>query len=141
VRVAFVDPEAFTDASLYAGQPVQRDSPVLADLRRILERLGRRLPGDRVLEIEVLDVDLAGYFEPWRIRAPNARVLTPATSPRIRLRFALLHDGHVVASGEDTVTDASYLLRPSAVRSLDLLRYEEPMLRDWFDGRIRATAR
>lgn len=140
IRVTFVEPRGFTDASLHAGRSVDQDAPALAELRRILERAGQRLPPGQDLRIEVLDVDLAGWFPPGQL-ASGTRVLEPTTWPRIRLRYALTQQGRVLASGEETLTDRTYLQRPDAARSTAPLRFEEPMLLDWLAERFGITRR
>lgn len=132
VRVTFADPQGFTDAWLYGPPRITEDSPALAGLRRLLERLGQRLPAGQDLAIEVRDVDLAGFMPPARIPSPGIRVIDPTTWPRITLRYTLTEQGRTVASGDAVVSDMAYLQRPGVGRSTDPLRYEEPMLRDWF---------
>ena len=141
VRVTFTDPRSFTDAWLYGPLRVTEDSPALAGLRRLFERLGQRLPAGQVLAIEVCDVDLAGSMPPARIPNPGIRVIDPTTWPRITLRYTLTERGRTVASGEAVVSDMAYLQRPGVGRSTDPLRYEEPMLRDWFATQFPAAPR
>ncbi|MBR0668302.1 DUF3016 domain-containing protein [Roseomonas hellenica] len=136
VTVSFLEPGRYTDANLATDRPVGADAPALQALRRQFERLGRRLPPGRSLRIEILDVDLAGRFEPWRVQAPNLRVMTGATWPRLRLRYVLEGEGRVLARGEEDVTDRTYLDRGGSIRSGDRLPYEERMLEDWFAWRI-----
>ncbi len=132
VRVSYVNPQGFTDAGLFAPGPVDQDAPALVGLRRILERAGQRLPPGQDLTVEVLDVDLAGYLTPWRSPPSSYRVMDPGTWPRIRLRYTLTQDGRTLASGEELVSDMSYLRRPAVMRSTAPLRFEEPMMMDWF---------
>lgn len=136
VTVSFLEPGRYTDANLQTDRPVGADAAALQALRRQFERLGRRLPPGRSLRIEVLDVDLAGRYEPWRIQAPHLRVMTDATWPRIRLRYLLEEGGRVLARGEEDVTDRTYLWRAGLARSGDPLQYEQRMLEDWFAQRI-----
>ena len=133
VRVQFVNPQAFTDAGLYAARPANADSPALIGLRRILEREGQRLPTSQELVIEILDVDLAGYFPPWQRSGTPIRVMETTTWPRITMRWSLNQAGSRLAGGEQVLTDMTYLNRPAVFRSATPLRFEEAMLRDWFD--------
>ncbi len=141
VRVTFTDPQGFTDAWLYGPPRITEASPALVGLRRLLERLGQRLPPGQDLAIEVRDVDLAGFMPPARIPSPGIRVIDPTTWPRITLRYTLTERGRAVASGEAVVSDMAYLQRPGVGRSTDPLRYEEPMLRDWFATQFPAAPR
>lgn len=140
-RVTFVDPRSFTDAGLYRPGPVGADAPALAGLRRILERAGQRLPPGQDLAIEVLDVDLAGYFPPWQRSMTPIRVMESTTWPRIRLRYTLTQGGRTIASGEQLVSDTMYLRRPAVFRSAAPLRFEEPMLLDWFSATLAGSQR
>jgi hypothetical protein len=140
VTVTFTNPERYTDANISTDRPVRADAPALQALRREFERLGRRLPPGRDLRIEVLDVDLAGRFDARRALSPNTRVLEPTTWPRLRLRYALMQQGRVLAQGEEDVADRLYLSRPGLVRSGDVMQYETPMLEDWFARLMAAPA-
>jgi hypothetical protein len=140
VQVAFVDPRGFTDASLHAPRPVDADAPALVGLRRILERAGQSLPQGHRLVIEVLDVDLAGYFPPWQRSGLPVRVMESTTWPRIRLRTTLTRPDGSVVRGEEVVSDMTYLSRAGALRSTAPLRFEEPMLCDWFAARFGASS-
>ncbi|MFZ6762708.1 DUF3016 domain-containing protein [Pseudoroseomonas sp. WGS1072] len=140
VSVDFADPARFTDARLDGGGGARPDAPELLALRRHLEALGARLPPGTALRITVLDIDLAGRCEPWRIENPDLRVMTPATWPRIRLRYALDrpgdHPGEAPAMAEESVSDMAYLTRARMARAGDRLWYEKAMLDDWFRQRF-----
>jgi hypothetical protein len=137
VAVSFIHPEKYTDATLYGGYGASGQKPALDGIKNYLERLGERnLKPDQTLTVDVLDIDLAGRYEPWRLPGYNARYLRDITWPRITLRYTLAQHGHVVASAEETVTDLNYQLQTSAYHSRDPLRYEKAMLNDWFQARI-----
>jgi hypothetical protein len=136
VTVSFPQPDKFTDASLNGPGRVGPDAPALTGLRQHLERLGQRLPPGQTLRVTVLDVDLAGRYEPWRIDNPSLRVMTDSTWPRLRLRYTLEQDGRVIAEAEETVSDLTYLTRARQARSGDRLFYEKAMLDDWFRQRM-----
>lgn len=141
VSVDFADPARFTDARLDGGGGARPDAPELLALRRHLEGLGARLPPGTELRITVLDIDLAGRHEPWRIDNPDLRVMTQATWPRIRLRHALARPGdrpgdRPVAVTEESVSDMAYLTRARMARAGDRLWYEKAMLDDWFRQRF-----
>lgn len=135
VEVAFISPETYADAGSFPGD---RLAPAtLQELARHLERLGAaRMPAGRTLKIEVLDVDLAGHFEPWRAAAYGVRILRETTWPRIALRYAVEEDGRELARGEEKLSDLNYLDRPGGRLRGDPLRYEKAMLDDWFRARF-----
>jgi hypothetical protein len=134
--------------SAQAGVAVAYDNPygfgkvdkfVLKDLGRHLDKLGQRyLPAGQDLKIEVLDIDLAGYFRPVGRAGENLRILDQATWPRIKLRYTLAKDGAVLGQGEDYLIDQHYLTYAYAGSTSDSLRYEKRLLTDWFRKRFEA---
>ena len=79
-------------------------------LARHIERLARtELAADQTLAVDLLDVDLAGYFKPWRFGLQDLRILRQTTWPRITLRYALTENGRVLLHGVETVSDVNYL--------------------------------
>ena len=93
--------------------------------------LAASLLGACSLRIEVLDIDLAGRYEPWRSASQRVRILTDITWPRFKLRYALNQAGVTLREGEDTLTDLNYLRRTAAFSESDPLRYEKALLADW----------
>jgi hypothetical protein len=133
VAVRFVDPDGFTDAA-ETSRPSSADTArTLDELARFLREAGARiLPEGRTLEVRVMDVDLAGEFEPWRGPGfERTRLVREAYPPRIALEFTLrAADGAVVAEGARTLRDPLYLTRAIRVTT-DRLRYEKSLLEDW----------
>ena len=125
VNVRFISPERYSDAGAGDG--------TLAALRTHLQRLGERFlaPG-QTLTVDILDVDLAGQYEPWRRNLADVRILRDVTPPRIKLRYVLTERGKRSRSGEDNLTDINYQMNPSARSSSDRLVYEKALLDDWF---------
>lgn len=140
-EIRFVAPERFTDASLHGGRRVDAGAPALRELARHIARLAeRQLPAGQVLEVEITDVDLAGRHEPWRLEAPDLRVVTPGTWPRISLRYRLRDGARVLDAGEAVLRDQAFDLRPGHLRSQDPLHAEKAMLDDWFRTRFAARS-
>lgn len=141
VDVSFSQPEAFTDAELGRSYGEAARRRTLEGIERHFNSLAERwLRPEQDLRIEVLDIDLAGRFEPWHAMARDVRAMRDVTWPRIRMRFALAENGKVVETGEEEVTDLDYLLQPEARLSRDPLRYEKAMLEDWFRSRFGEPA-
>ena len=141
VDVSFVAPEHYTDGG---GKGGFRDGPtkevVEREIRSHLVDLGARsLRPEQTLKIEILDIDLSGRRDVLGgARAEDIRVYDQLSFPRIKLRFSLEEGGHVVASGEDVLSDPLYLDTLSRAPSGDPLRYERPMLTKWFLARFAA---
>ena len=144
LSVVFVDPDRFTDAAYsHPHGTEQQRAEVLRDIERHLRQLAERgLPAGDALRIEVLDIDLAGWFEPFRLRTgTDVRVLRDITWPRIKLHYTLARGDRVIASAEEQVVDLNYLVTVNRYGSSDRLRYEKAMLDDWFSRRIAAQVR
>lgn len=132
VQVSFVEPDKYADAGRSFDRP--------ANLRTIeahLQSLGQRYLADgQVLNIEVLDVDLAGELRPSRRSGSDVRVVRGGADwPRMALRYTLEGSGPP-QRGEDRIADLSYQLRVSSYANREPLRYEKRMLDDWFKTRF-----
>jgi len=141
LTVVFVNPETYRDAAYSRAFPNEKDrAEVLRDVQQHFQRLADRHlgPGD-ALRIEVLDIDLAGDFNPLRRSGSDLRVLTDVTWPRIELQYTLSRDGQVIASGRERISDMNYLVMPRRSYGSDRFIYERPMLDNWFAKRIVAA--
>jgi hypothetical protein len=138
VEVKFIEPDKFTDAR----DGMLRREDVLKTLEERLKQLGeKRLPASQTLQIEVLDVDLAGDAFP-RVALRDTRVLRGrADWPRVHLRYTLREGDKVLKSGEDRIADMNYLMGSLRASQDSPLPYEKRMLDNWFHERIVATVR
>jgi hypothetical protein len=135
VSVTFVQPENFTDAGLRNSSASRR--AVLRELQDHIVAVGERhVAPNQVLRMEILDVDLAGRFEPWRANSYETRYLRDDTWPKITVRYVLEGGGRILSSGGETIVDQQYLRRPVPARAGTALRYERKMLDDWFGARF-----
>ncbi len=130
VQVRFVNPEQYTDTGSFGA--MSRDETI-AVFRAYFAQLGARLlaPGQN-LTIEVLNIDLAGEYEPWRPNMSDVRILRDTTPPSFRLRYVLTQKGKRAQAGEDDVTDINYQMNASARSTSDRYGYEKALLADWF---------
>jgi len=134
-HVTFVHPEKFTDIGRYGDARDAEDNRL--EIARHIEKLAaRELPPDQVLNVEVLDVALAGRFEYRYLWSSEVRVMRPVTWPSAKLRYQLTLGDEVLAAGEETVADMDYLRRINAYPTSDPRRYEKRMLDDWFQQRL-----
>jgi hypothetical protein len=134
VDVNFVNPERYRDiGDRYAG----RRSGVLREVESYFNYLGDRyLKDGQVLSVEVLNIDLAGQYEPWRFELRDVRIMRDITPPRFRLRYALVDRGKLLVRAEENVTDMTYLWGTGSTYGDQRLGYEKKMLRDWFSRRF-----
>ncbi|MEJ0037920.1 MAG: DUF3016 domain-containing protein [Gammaproteobacteria bacterium] len=138
VTVEFTNPDKYTDAKVENSSLPAAQASLQKRLREYLRQLGQRyLPDDQALTIDVLDIDLAGRFEPWRPNADTVRFMVSTTWPSMKLRYEVRGpDGKTLASGTETVMDQDYLRRPNQYSESDTLRYEKRMLDTWFDAKF-----
>jgi hypothetical protein len=137
VLVTFDHPEAYTDAALYGDRGSQPRAPAIDGIRQHLQRLGARYlrPG-QTLRVEVLDVDLAGRFEPLRPFAADVRIMRQVTWPAIKVRCTLEENGVPRTTVAETIIDQNYLGHAMVYTANDPLRYEKTMLDAWFRSRF-----
>jgi hypothetical protein len=137
VRVTFEHPERFTDASLSGGLATHPDAAVLTGVASQLQRLGGAyLPPGQNLTVTVLDIDLAGQYEPWQMGASHVRFMRGVTWPKMKVRWTLANRGKVIARGDETISDQTYQMSAAGLSSSDPLKYEKNMLDDWFRDRF-----
>lgn len=131
IQVEFVDPGRYSDSEP-RNLLVDERAPALGELRIYLQELGTKLlaDGDR-LRVEVLDVDLAGEFEPSAAWRRHVRVLRHAALPRIYLRYTLERGGRVALTGEERLVDPAYLHESRACAAGTPLCHEKRLLRGW----------
>ena len=136
VEVKFIEPDKFTDAR--DGMHSRED--VLKTLEDRLKQLGgKKLPPSQTLQVEVLDIDLAGDAFP-RVALRDTRVLRGrADWPRMHLRYTLREGDKVLKSGEDRLADMNYLMHSLRASQDGPFPYEKRMLDNWFDERIVAS--
>jgi len=137
VNVSYAQNTQFTDAG---ATPWDRDT-TMHELQSHLQALGQRyLPADRSLNIEVLDVDLAGETRPGA-RLRDVRVARGGADwPRITLRYSLQANGQTLRSGEETVSDMNYLRHLPNNHDQGSLGPEKRMLDEWFKQRFVTSA-
>jgi hypothetical protein len=129
VVVAFSHPEKFQEMPFL---PSDREQ-VLKELSEHFESLGKRMAAGQELRIEVLDFAMAGRILPnFRGREDLRVVRGTADWPRIVMRYELLSNGHVVASGQENLSDMGYRDRINRYMDGDVLRYEKRMIDEWF---------
>jgi hypothetical protein len=134
VNVSFIEPDKFYDSGNN-----QFDKPTnLKTIESFLQDLGKRyLTDGQVLDIEVLNVDLAGYPKPTR-QGDLRIVRGGADWPSFQLRYKLTGAGQALKQGEERVADLNYTGHIASYGNRDPLRYEKQMLDGWFKARFIA---
>jgi hypothetical protein len=133
VTVNYIQQDKFSDMPF---APWERED-VLKNLTEHFQKLGRQLPPDANLTVDVLDIDLAGRIIPGARSGHDLRVLRGGADwPHMRLRYSLEQGGSVMASGDADLSDMMYLQRLTRYYDGDPVRFEKQMIDDWFDKTI-----
>lgn len=135
VNVRFVHPENFRDEAFRGDWYALSPKDIMNELDQEFQQLGRRyLPPGRTLDVEILDIQLAGYVDSWAIPGRGFRVRSQGGPwPRFKLRYTLKANSKRLATSEETISDPTYLMtHPSAHYSADPLVYEKILLENWF---------
>lgn len=137
VKVTYQEPQKFHDVPTWDADREQ----LLKELTQHFEKLAKQLPANQHLNVTVNDLDLAGRVEPRRYSMRDIRILRgQADWPTMSLQYSLEQDGKVIASGTENLKNMVYLDRLNRYSSGDTLRYEKPMLDDWFKDKFGAPA-
>lgn len=132
VNVTFAGAENFADLP---RDPWDRER-AMREITEHFVKLSKRLPQGQDLNVEILDIDLAGRERPVR-GAHWLRVLEGGADwPHMKLRYTITQDGQVVKSGEDNLSNMLYTDRLNRYFSGDALRYEKQMLDEWFMKKV-----
>jgi hypothetical protein len=133
VKVTYNHPENFADLPFSTWDR----EDVLKQLTDHFNKLGKALPPGQDLDVEVLDVDLAGREYPGRSTGRDIRVMRGGADwPRIHLRYSLVANGNVIKSGDAKLSDMDYLHRIGHYMDGDALRFEKEMIDQWFEKNI-----
>lgn len=130
VTVSFVGTERFADSSDRLNGPAAEW--ILAELRETLKvEADRALPAGESVVISVTEVDLAGEFEPWRLRAQDVRIVKSIYPARIELGWVRRDaSGRTLSEGRERLSDHGLPPAPGFSRN-DSLHREKQLLRDW----------
>jgi hypothetical protein len=138
VKVTLVDKARYADVG---STPWEIESN-LGTISSYLTTLGQRyLPENDVLNIDILDVDLAGTTQPSAQRGADLRIVRGGADwPRIALRYTLEASGQPARQGQESLSDMNYTRRLQTIDPSDPLHYEKRMLDDWFKQRFARSA-
>ncbi|QBE64575.1 DUF3016 domain-containing protein [Pseudoduganella lutea] len=126
-KVSYVDTDKMTDVPRFSSD---RESMEI-HFREHLQRLAEKLPEGQQLNVEFLDIDLAGDQFP-RVAVQDVRVLKGrADWPRMHFRYTIEQNGKVIKSGEPKLADPNYLMGTNRWDN-EQYSHEKQMLEDWF---------
>jgi hypothetical protein len=133
VEVIFENPDEYRDIDFYNRGNKKGQEVYLPQFEKYIVRQGQRyLAEGQTLTMTILDIDLAGMYEPWRTPpADDIRIVKSLYPPRIKFRYELSDaDGTIIKSGEESLLDMGFDFR-IRINYHDDLFYEKEMIRDW----------
>ncbi|MGO1000519.1 DUF3016 domain-containing protein [Lysobacter sp. CA196] len=141
VAVRWEDPAKFTEIRYSRNRfEAERGNWVEQLAQHLRTRAQKRLPEGQRLEVDIADIKRAGDFEPWHgPQFDDTRFIREIYPPRIVLNFKRLDaNGQVVAEGERTLRDMSFMMGARSVSDSDPLRYEKRLIDDWLSRELKA---
>lgn len=139
VQVSWNDPAEFSEITRGRDRMETLRGTWVRELATYLrDTAAERLQPGETLEVELLDIDRAGDYEPWHgPEADDVRITRHIYPPSIVLRFRHLDaTGGVLAEGERRLRDSGFMSRALTHRSSDPLRYEKQLLDDWLSREL-----
>ena len=134
VSVAWEDPATFAELRHNQNRYQSARGTWLTDLAMHLRKGAEaRLPAGQRLQLTIVDVDLAGDFEPWHgVNHQDVRIVRDIYPPRMTVRFKL-HDasGALIGEGERKLSDPGFLVGSTPINNTDPLRHEKRMIDSW----------
>jgi|TARA_B110000037_G_scaffold221299_1_gene291689 hypothetical protein len=134
VSIDFRNPSGFSDIEI-DGFSGDKEQSIIFDLLRgeFKENAGTCLPDGYTLNVEIQDIDLAGYHEPLYPRFDGVRIMKSIYPPRLNFSYAILDDDQlIVEEGNSSLSNVSYLHGFSlSSRRNDTAYYVRSLIKDW----------
>ena len=133
VTVRWGDPALFSEIRYSPNRWEAKQGDWVVELGNYFsERIGRTLPAGERVEVEILDIELAGEYEWWIPRAEDVRVMRDIYPPRIHIDWQRYGaDGQLIGEGQKKLYDLSYLNGPQPLNTSDPLRFEKVLIDRW----------
>jgi len=132
VEVEFVKPAEFRDiGNRWSGFRDVEDG--IKNVSAALKERGElALKPGQDMKITVTAVDLAGDVHPVGRSMEMIRVVKPLYRPSMEFSYVITEAGKTVREGKADISDMNFMDRFNQYFSGDALRYEKPMLDEWF---------
>jgi hypothetical protein len=136
LKLDWKDPESFRDADYYYNGGKKSKEIVMNSLDRFFTKEAKnRLPEASTLEMTIIELDLAGDFEPWNMpHNQDVRVIKRLYPALIEFEYRYLDaNGGVISEGTEKLVDRNV---PSSLRARTLGNHEnypfvKSLIRDW----------
>lgn len=140
VNIQWENKDNYRDLDYYYGDNNGLFNMFSKDMSAYLNKVAERyLPEGYTLNLTVLDVDLAGEFEPWhRVPYDEVRIIKDIYPPRMKFTYTLTDkDGKVLKEGEESLVDLDFQFNASRRMVIDdQFFYEKEMMADWIRTKL-----
>lgn len=143
VSISFDEPQTFSDVEedgMYSQAVFDRFSTEFENkVKKLADEL---LPKNAMLKMTVLDVDLAGEYEPsYFSGTKNVRVIEGIYPPRLKFEYEITHGGKTVAQGVGQTSDVTFMWNASrAVYEPMEFVYEKNLIEEWMRKNLKGIA-
>jgi len=144
VSVTWADPAGFAELRNSSNRYDAARGGWLTQLAEYLrKRAEPRLGSGERLELNIVDVDRAGEYEPWLgVNYYDTRIVRDIYPPRMTVQFKHIGtDGQVLSEGERKLSDPGFLSGITPIDSTDPLRFEKRMIDSWLRRELMTAAR
>jgi hypothetical protein len=136
LKIEWEDPNSFRDADYYYNGGDRSKQIVFDSLERFFSKQAERLlPEGSVLEMNVVELDLAGDFEPWNMpHNHDVRIIKRLYPAQIEFEYKYMDaDGTIVAEGQEKLRDRNVPsnLRARSISQTENYPYIKVLVRDW----------
>jgi len=134
VEVDFQEPDLFSDMGRSYTAAHGADRGYIDILREHFQRAGaNRVPEGYALSVTIMDVDMAGHFEPERgPEFADIRMVRSIYPPRIKLKYRLTDStGAVRSEGDRRLSNQNFELDRTPVNYDDPMVYEKALVDDF----------
>lgn len=144
VSVAWADPAGFAELRNSPNRYEAARGGWLMELAVYLRKRAepRLAPGER-LDLNIIDVNRAGEYEPWiGVNYHDTRIVRDIYPPRMTVQFRHTGaDGQVLSEGERKLSDPGFLTGITPIDTTDGLRFEKRMIDSWLRRELVTAAR
>jgi hypothetical protein len=131
INVTWSDPSKYRDIDAGTEGRKRFQENMFSEFDKHFSKLGKALPEDQTLDIEVTDVDLAGDVHAGGMN--QIRIVKDLYFPRIKFSFKLINaDKAIILSDNVNLKDMNFMVGGSLRYRNQALGYEKQLLDDWF---------
>lgn len=143
VEINYDEPQTFSDVEangMYSEAVFKRFASTFEETVKSLA--DDFLPKNAKLKMTVLDIDLAGEYEPsYYSGTENVRVIEGIYPPRLKFEYQVMHGDKVLAEGVAQTTDVTFMWNATnAVYEPMEFVYEKNLIEEWMRKNLKGIS-